>query len=244
MIRFEGRLLLFDIEGTVSPLAFVREVMFPHARKALRGFLDHQAGRPDVVDVLGQMARDAGRDSVKNWCPHPIGSAAAKEWLIREIEQLMEGDAKLTGFKQLQGLIWEEGFRSGALQATLFPDVVPAWQKFLSSGLLLQIYSSGSVQAQRLFFAHTQEGDLTPMLSDHHDTTRGSKKEAASYATIASAVGMAPGEILFVSDIVAELDAAREAGFATALAVRPGNPEADPSSHAILSTLEEIILPA
>ena len=243
MIRFEGRLLLFDIEGTVSPLAFVREVMFPHARKALRGFLNHHADRPEVVDALGQMARDAERDSVKDWCQHPIGSSAAREWFIREIEQLMAWDAKLTGFKQLQGLIWEEGFRSGALQATLFPDVVPTWQKFLSSGLLLQIYSSGSVPAQRLFFAHTQEGDLTPMLSGHHDTTRGSKKEAASYARIASAVEMAPGEILFVSDVVAELDAAREAGLATALADRPGNPEAGPSSHATLSTLEEIIIP-
>lgn len=243
MIAFRGRVLLFDIEGTVSPLAFVHRVMFPYARERARDFLAAEGGREDVKGALEQMAADAGAPSFVRWCPERPGSLAAADWVTREVFALMDADAKRIGLKLLQGLIWEQGFHNGLLRATLFPDVVPAWRHFLAAGRELRLYSSGSVHAQRLFFAHTTEGDLTEWLSGCHDTAIGSKKEAASYVAIAREVGVPPEEILFVSDLVAELDAAREVGLPTVLAIRPGNPPVEPNGHPTVSTLEEIVLP-
>jgi enolase-phosphatase E1 len=135
----------------------------------------------------------------------------------------MDGDVKATGLKHLQGLIWESGFNSGELQAHVYDDVPPALRAWKQQGLDIRIYSSGSIQAQKLFFGHTVAGNLLPLVSGHYDTTTGPKKEAASYQQIARDMGMPPQEILFISDVVAELDAARTAGMQTALALRPGN---------------------
>jgi enolase-phosphatase E1 len=137
--------------------------------------------------------------------------------------RLMDADAKATGLKQLQGLIWKSGFESGELKAHVYEDVPPALESWTAAGKDVRIYSSGSVQAQRLFFGHTIAGDLLPRFRGHYDTTTGPKKEAESYRKIAAAFGLPLTAILFLSDIVTELDAAREAGLATALVVRPGN---------------------
>jgi enolase-phosphatase E1 len=123
-------------------------------------------------------------------------------------------------------MIWRSGFESGRIVAHVFDDVAPALARWADSGLDVRIYSSGSTEAQRLFFGHTAAGDLTRFLRGHYDTTTGPKREATSYAAIAADMGIEPRQILFVSDIGAELDAARAAGMATALAVRPGNRDA------------------
>jgi enolase-phosphatase E1 len=227
MISFAGKLILLDIEGTVSPLAFVHDVMFPYARKHAAAWLGAHWGH----EVIAQLARDAGAFSFHN----ALDAEAA-------VHRLMDADAKVTGLKQLQGLIWEQGFKSGDLCATLFADVASGLQRFKDAGLELRIYSSGSTHAQRLFFAHTELGDLTVLLSGYYDTTLGPKREAASYAAITADAGVPAGEILFLSDVVAELDAASTAGMRTGLALRPGNPPVPPNSHPAFSMLDEIVL--
>ena len=228
MIEFRGKLILLDIEGTVSPLAFVHDVMFPYARKHAAAWLGSHWGH----EVITQLAHDAGVPSFLN----ALDAEAA-------VHCLMDADAKVTGLKQLQGLIWEQGFRNGDLRSTLFDDVVPALDHWREKGREIRIYSSGSIHAQRLFFAHTAAGDLTPRLSGYYDTTTGSKRESASYTAIATDCGLQPNEILFVSDLIDELNAAQSADMMTTLALRPGNKPQPESGHPAITSFAEITLP-
>lgn len=155
----------------------------------------------------------------------------------------MNRDVKDTALKELQGMIWRSGFESGELVAHVFDDVPPALAAWTDSGLDVRIYSSGSIEAQKLFFGHTAAGDLTAYLRGHYDTTTGPKREAASYTQIAADMRLAPRQILFVSDVGAELDAARAAGMATALAIRPGNREAGGiMEHEPVDSFAEIVV--
>jgi enolase-phosphatase E1 len=227
MIEFRGKLILLDIEGTVSPLSFVHDVMFPYARRHAAAWLGAHWGH----EVIAQLARDAGVESFRN----AIEAEAA-------VHRLMDADAKVTGLKQLQGLIWEEGFHNGDLRSTLFDDVVPALDRWHENGRGIRIYSSGSIHAQKLFFTHTTEGDLTPRFSGFYDTTTGSKRESASYTAIAADCGLPTHDILFISDLVDELNAARNAGMITALTIRPGNKPAPPNDHPAIHSFTEITL--
>ena len=152
----------------------------------------------------------------------------------------MDRDRKSTALKALQGRIWKDGYESGALRGDVYPDVAPALARFREAGIAVAIFSSGSVLAQRLLFGHTSAGDLRPHVVAYFDTTTGAKREAASYVRIASALGRLPGEVLFVSDVVEELDAAKEAGMGVALCVRPGTPEPASSRHRVIRSLAEI----
>lgn len=225
MIRFTGRSILLDIEGTTSSVSFVYDVMFPYVRRELDRYLVEHWEEPAMLAARDAIARDAGQPSFADWIAPPgipREDALKGQRLVRdEVIRLMDGDVKATGLKQLQGMIWEEGFQSGELKAHLYDDVLPAIQAWTKAGLDVRIYSSGSIQAQKLFFGHTEQGNLLPLLSGHYDTTTGPKREAESYRLIAADIGQPPGEILFLSDIAAELDAARSAGLQTALVVRP-----------------------
>lgn len=227
MIEFHGKLILLDIEGTVSPLAFVHDVMFPYARKHAAAWLGAHWGH----EVIAQLARDAGASSFLN----ALDAEAA-------VHRLMDADAKVTGLKQLQGLIWEQGFRTGDLRSTLFDDVVLALDHWRENDREIRIYSSGSIHAQQLFFAHTTAGDLTPRLSGYYDTTTGSKREPASYTAIATDCRLPANDILFISDLVDELNAAQSAGMITALALRPGNKPQPESDHPVTPSFAEITL--
>ncbi len=243
MIEFTGRLLLIDIEGTTSNISFVHEVLFAYARREAAAFLAANSETPRVQAVLEQMAADIGAADFASWCPHPAGSPEANAWVVAHVNRLMDVDAKQTGLKQLQGMIWETGYADGSLRSHVFPDVPVKLREWNCAQIPVCIYSSGSVGAQKLFFAHTEAGDLTALFSGHYDTTIGSKREAASYRAIAKALKLAPSEILFLSDIVEELDAAREAGIATALALRPGNRPAPASTHPAIRSFDEIVVP-
>lgn len=227
MITFGGKLILLDIEGTVSPLAFVQDVMFPYARQRAGVYLAMHWG----AEVISQLARDAGVPAFLS----PAEAEAA-------VHRLMEADAKVTGLKQLQGMIWEEGFRNGELCSRVFDDVPQALADWCREGREIRIYSSGSVHAQKLFFAHTKRGDLTTHFSSYYDTTTGSKRDTASYLAIAADCVLPADQILFVSDVVEELNAARNAGMFTALAVRPGNSPAPLNDHAAITSFSEISL--
>jgi len=215
--------VLLDIEGTTTPVDFVYRVLFPYSRTRVLAFLERHGSQPDVAaDVAGLRAEhERDRATGRNPPPWSDGAAVYARWL-------MDQDRKLTPLKALQGRIWEEGFTSGELRGQVYPDVPGALGRWTAAGRKVAIFSSGSVLAQKLLFANSDHGDLTPLLSGYFDTTTGAKGDAESYRRIAQALGETPGAGLFVSDVVAELDAARDAGFATALAVRtPPGPAAN-----------------
>lgn len=207
--------ILTDIEGTTTAIAFVKETLFPFAQAALDGFLDARGGEAAVAAILDEVRRDA---------PGEDPRAALKRW--------MAADEKRTPLKTLQGLIWEAGYRDGRLKGHLWPDVAAVLRAWHASGLRLAIFSSGSVAAQKLLFGHSEAGDLTPLFSGFFDTRIGQKRDAASYAAIAKGMGLPAAEILFLSDIAEELDAAAEAGMQTCQLVRPGDGTKASGRHA------------
>jgi enolase-phosphatase E1 len=210
MSSVSPQVVLTDIEGTTSSIDFVKDVLFPYARARLPAFVANNADVPAVREQLDAVAREAGisRDDVP---------ALAAE-LVRWIDE----DRKATPLKALQGMIWEAGYREGAFVAHVYDDAVAALQRWRRAGRRLYVYSSGSVQAQKLFFTHTAAGDLTPLFSGYFDTTSGGKREAASYERIAGEIGVEPAAIVFLSDIEAEVDAARAAGMDTVWVRRDG----------------------
>ena len=224
--------MLFDIEGTTSSISFVYDVMFPFVRRELPGYLAAHWHDAQCLAARDKIASEAGQTSFSDWTKteNAHDESSQQALLSAEVLRLMDADIKSTGLKQLQGLIWDQGFHSGELRAHVYDDVPPALLAWRERGLDLRIYSSGSIQAQQLFFGHTVAGNLLPLFSGHYDTTTGPKREASSYAQIASAFALPAAQIMFVSDVVAELDAAKAAGMQTALALRPGNAAA-PAGH-------------
>jgi len=228
-LKIKGSGVLLDIEGTTSSISFVHDVMFPYARRELDRYLTENWDSPELADTCQVIAKDAGFDSLDDWsnATRDVEQLA----LVRdEVLRLMDGDVKATGLKQLQGLIWKAGFETGEMKAHVYDDVPPALEAWNQAGQDLRIYSSGSIVAQKLFFGHTIVGNLLHLFRGHYDTTIGSKKESASYERIAAAFELPPQEVTFVSDVPAELDAARDAGLRTALCKRPGNAEV-PKDH-------------
>ena len=219
--------ILLDIEGTTSSISFVYDAMFPYVRKHLTFEVFANWMEPDYIRAFHAIAKDAGHESLDAWLKSQALSRdnplRAADLVCKEVVRQMDADAKTTGLKELQGLIWQGGFESGELKSHIYDDVPLALAAWNAAGKDVRIYSSGSVQAQQLFFGHTTAGNLLPHFRGHYDTTTGPKKEAASYIRIAADYKLSAAEILFLSDVVAELDAARDAGMATALVVRPGN---------------------
>lgn len=206
------RAILTDIEGTTTSVSFVFEVLFPYARAHMAEFLAAHANDPAVREQLAAVSREADR---------PLRDTQAAELLVRWIDE----DRKLTPLKALQGMIWEDGYRRGDFTGHVYPDAVRNLRAWHDAGLLLYVYSSGSVQAQQLIFGHSDAGDLTPLFSGYFDTRVGGKREAASYRAIAEQLALPPAEVLFLSDVREELDAARTAGMQTTWLVRDGTPD-------------------
>lgn len=183
------RAILLDIEGTTSSIAFVAEVLFPYARARLAAFVAEHAA--EVAPILAQVPGDDPVATLIGW---------------------IDADAKETPLKTLQGMIWAAGYADGTLRGHVYPDTPAALRRWQAAGVPVHIYSSGSIAAQKLLFGHSIAGELTPYLSGYFDTTTGPKREAASYARIADAIGLPTAAVLFVSDMAAEVDAARAAG--------------------------------
>jgi len=211
---------LLDVEGTTSSIRFVYDVMFPFVRRNLVDYLDHNWDSPALQQCLPLLAADIGQ-TPESWLDEDATEAQSQ--VARAVTRLMDSDVKATGLKKLQGAIWKNGFESGELVAHVYDDVEPAIRKWKADGIDVRIYSSGSVEAQQLFFGHCLAGNLLELLTAHYDTTMGAKIESSSYAAIAADAGFPAGEMLFVSDVVQELEAAGSAGMQTVLSVRPGN---------------------
>jgi enolase-phosphatase E1 len=232
--------VLLDIEGTVSPIRFVYDEMFPYARREIPGYVQAHWGDPSFSGTVDAIADDVGLESSKEWMESE--QRAGAQAVIDVAIGMMDADKKATGLKRLQGEVWQAGFESGELVAQLFPDVFPALQRWKEQGLDVRIYSSGSVKAQLLFFRYTEVGDLLSLLGGHYDTTTGPKKEAASYTAIAGQFELEPPQVLFCSDLVDELNAARDAGMKTLLCMRPGNAEvADDCGHQRAESFELVM---
>ena len=202
--------VLTDIEGTTSAVSFVFEVLFPYAAKHLPDFVRQQATEPAVAVQL-QAVRDDSHE------PH-----ADVERVIEILLGWIAEDRKATPLKALQGMVWEQGYQAGQLKGHVYPDAVEALKRWHLEGYDLYVYSSGSIQAQKLIFGCSEAGDLSPLFSGYFDTTSGPKRDPESYRTITAAIGCPPDQILFLSDIVEELDAAQQAGMATCGLVRSG----------------------
>ena len=239
----EPKVYLLDVEGTVAPLTLTSEVLFPYARKHFKEFLEVPAtDRSVAIDLAHDLAelilenrQEKEHDALRIVLNSPPNAAAQS---LEYIYWLMDRDRKSTALKSLQGKIWKAGFERGELKGTLFADVPEAFARW-SQRVRVAIYSSGSVEAQQLLFRHSNFGDLTPLISGYFDTRTGPKRGIDSYRAIAVAMGVAPGEMLFFSDVVAELDAAREAGCGTRLVVRPGNvPVGDSGGHPVISSFD------
>lgn len=198
----KARYILLDIEGTVSDIHFVKNVLFPYSQKKLASYItQHQ------VELEGLLSEVPGDD---------LGAK------VHQFESWIEADIKAKPLKELQGRIWKQGFENGEFEAPIYADAKSQMEHWKESGLRLGIYSSGSVTAQKLFFKHTEHGDLTPLFENHFDLETGSKKETTSYQKIAKELQLEPEEILFLSDIEQELVAAKQAGLKVTQIVRPG----------------------
>ncbi|ANB17924.1 acireductone synthase [Dokdonella koreensis] len=226
----EIRAILTDIEGTTSSIDFVKDVLFPYARTRLPAFISTHADHADVQHWLHEAAKEA-----------ELVSASQQE-LIDLLQHWIDVDRKSTALKALQGLIWQEGYVAGEFRAHVYPEVAARLRQWRADGIRLYVYSSGSVPAQQLFFGHSEAGDLAPLFAGWFDTETGPKRLSTSYARIAEAIGEQPQHILFLSDVVEELDAARAAGFQTTLLARP--PMACPAEapHPCVTDFDAIVL--
>ncbi|MEB3266190.1 MAG: acireductone synthase [Cyanobacteriota bacterium] len=235
------RLILLDIEGTTCPVTFVSDVLFPYACRHLPDVLARKSEASPVKALVAEAQAawisDPSPEARQLLANQPDNLAAYLQWLI-------QNDRKLPALKELQGLIWQEGYTTGELQGPLFADVAPMLRQWHGEGLGLAVYSSGSVAAQQLLYRYSNAGDLTSLFNGWYDTRVGSKLAAASYLAIAKQQTLLPEQILFVSDSLAELDAARQAGMATLFSDRPGNPKRNAGSHASIETLAAIAFQA
>ena len=259
LVLSRAHCILLDIEGTTSSISFVYDQLFPFARRELRPYLDTHWYSDDVQKAVTYLTADAGYKTAEDWFksakprvsdPDSVGdpdsetdkliARAHQELVIAEVERLMDADIKSTGLKELQGLIWAVGYENNQLSSHVFDDVKPAFEDWKNSGIDLRIFSSGSVNAQKVFFHHTKCGALSEYLSGYYDTTTGPKREAESYKLIAANAGFEPADMLFLSDVVPELDAAHQAGLKVALVVRPGNATTESDVYPVINSFDQI----
>lgn len=210
------RAIVTDIEGTTSDIRFVHNILFPYARERLAAFVAARQYAEPVKSIL---------DNLRNEIAHPDATTSE---LVATLFAFMDEDKKSTALKALQGIIWRDGYLNGDFTGHLYPDVLPALEKWKSQGIDLYVYSSGSVAAQKLLFGYSDEGDITHLFSGYFDTHVGAKRDTQSYRNIAGQIGAAPSQILFLSDIHQELDAAEQAGFRTLQLIRGDD---DGASH-------------
>jgi len=221
--------ILTDIEGTTSSQSFVKDVLFPYTREHMADFVRCHAEDPKVAPLLNDVRLISGKErlSVKG--------------VIDQLIEWIDQDKKATPLKTLQGMIWKKGYEDGVLRTHVYDDAEQALRRWKKQGLRLYVYSSGSVQAQKLMFSHTEKGDLTPLFDGYFDTHTGSKLQAKSYRTIAQVVGLEPNQILFLSDTEKELDAAQAAGLKTIWVVRDDILDPD-AAHIQVKDFSEIKL--
>ncbi|HEX3465715.1 MAG TPA: acireductone synthase [Candidatus Elarobacter sp.] len=226
--------MLVDVEGTTSTIAFVHTVLFPYADEHLDAYVAAHREDPEVAAAMREAARLAD-----------VEPDAGDATVLAHLHAWIAEDRKATPLKTLQGLIWAEGYEQTGLRGHVYPDAAAGLRRWHDAGLRLYVYSSGSIEAQRVLFAHSDQGDLSPLFSGNFDTTTGPKRDARSYEAIAAAIGETPRDVLFLSDVDAELDAARSAGMQTVRLLRPADtPPGATTTHPKAVGFDEIEITA
>ena len=205
--------ILMDIEGTTTSIDFVHKTLFPYAKKHLASYVAQNSHKEEVLEQLSESAREFGI---------AFDGKGSFDEVVLGLLSYMDEDKKYGPLKALQGMIWEDGYASGAFKGHIYEDVPACWTEWREKGLRLGIYSSGSVKAQKLLFGHTEFGDLNPFIDAYFDTKVGGKKEKDSYVKILGELGLDGEKVLFLSDINEELDAAKLSGFQTMQLLRKG----------------------
>lgn len=248
------RCILLDIEGTTCPVSFVASVLFPYARERLASYLDTNHGDPEVQELLAAtqaaLAVDPNPEvqALQQVSPIPANQEQLQPEqtnapLVAYLQWLIDHDIKFPALKELQGRIWASGYACGDLVAPLFDDVAPTLRRWHRDGYQLAVYSSGSVAAQQLLYRHSNNGNLEGLFSHWFDTRTGPKQQSASYGAIAKMLMLEPAQILFVSDAIAELEAANAVGMAVHFSDREGNPARAPGAFMAIKSLADIELP-
>ena len=233
--------LLLDVEGTTCPVSYVSNTLFPYASQELNRFLKEYSNDNEIADLISQLRTaweqeesEEARTLYQEAEPNSVDCTAYIQWLIRE-------DKKITPLKSLQGKIWTIGYAKGDLKAPLFNDVAPALQYLNAQGIILGSYSSGSIEAQQLLYQHSNNGDLRQLFTHWFDTTIGNKKDQRSYKKISKAMGTDPQEVMFVSDVNEELQAASDSRMNTAFSLRDGNPQKESMGFRSIQSLAALI---
>ena len=236
--------IVLDIEGTTCPVSFVSQTLFPYAQKQLAKTIS----RPDrestitniIQEVITEWKKDTDNTSKELLLQTNNQTTPSDKDVIRYLDYLIQCDRKSTALKELQGIIWEQGYTNGELQSPLFADVIPALDNWKKQGLSIAVYSSGSVKAQQLLYSNTQRGNISDRFSQWFDTRTGPKLEANSYTKISELLKLKPQSIVFVSDHPGECDAAQMSGMQTRFCLREGNPYRRSGRHPVIESLSEI----
>ena len=243
-VEFAGiSAVLFDIEGTTTPLEFVHKTLFSYAGERVEDFLRENSSEKQVAHLLDMLEKSHKDNSASGKSPHAWPTADFSQKIdsaAKYVRWLISVDSKDPALKELQGLIWEEGYRKNQLHGEVYPDVPEAMEKLNVDGIKMAIYSSGSALAQRLIFRSTKYGDLTKYLTGFFDTSVGPKRDPKSYANIAGLLGLPNGEILFLSDILEEIAAARASGLMAVQVLREGHNTAKDTSFLTISSLLDL----
>ncbi|KAI8065546.1 2,3-diketo-5-methylthio-1-phosphopentane phosphatase [Gongronella butleri] len=236
MATTDCQILLVDIEGTITPITFVKDVLFPYVTNNLDTFLDQHWESPELTPYIEQLREQASKDvqaGISEAVEVPTeGSPETIQAAVKKnIQWQMAQDRKIGALKSFQGYMWKAGYQSGELLSIVYDDVIPVLEQWQQKGKKNYIYSSGSIPAQKLLVNHTNHGNIAKYFSGYYDTSIGLKVETGSYEAIAKDMGVAPSSILFVSDNIREIEAADKAGFHVLIADRPGNAPL-PAEHA------------
>uniref|UniRef100_A0ABM5GKE7 Enolase-phosphatase E1 n=1 Tax=Pogona vitticeps TaxID=103695 RepID=A0ABM5GKE7_9SAUR len=251
----EVRAFLLDIEGTTTPITFVKDILFPYVKDHIQDYLRAHWEEEECQEDVGLLRKQAEEDSrLDGVVPIPMESRDGEEEIERIIQAVvdnvcwqMSSDRKTTALKQLQGHIWRAAYETGHVKGELFEDVVPAVRKWKEAGKKVYIYSSGSVEAQKLLFGNSTEGDISELIDGYFDTKIGAKFDHESYQRIAANIGCSTNNILFLTDVTREADAAEEADMHVAVVIRPGNAgltDDEKSYYRLLTSFNELFLPS
>lgn len=236
--------IVLDIEGTTCPVSFVSQTLYPYAQKKLAKTINTPNPKTTILnaiqDVIAEWKEDTDKTSKELLIQTKSQTSPGNKEVIRYLDYLIQCDRKSTALKELQGIIWEQGYANGELQSPLFEDVIPAIDHWKKQGLLVAVYSSGSIKAQQLLYSNTQSGDISDRFSKWFDTRTGSKLDASSYTKISEAFKLEPQSIIFVSDHPGECDAAQASGMQTRFCLREGNPHRKCDGHPAINSLSEI----
>ncbi|KAF7252871.1 Enolase-phosphatase E1 [Varanus komodoensis] len=251
----EVSVFLLDIEGTTTPIAFVTDILFPYVKDNIQDYLRAHWEEEECQQDVGLLRKQAEEDShMDGVVPIPLETRDGEAEIERIIQAVvdnvrwqMSSDRKTTALKQLQGHIWRAAFENGRMKGEFFEDVVPAVRKWREAGMKVYIYSSGSVEAQKLLFGNSTEGDISELFDGHFDTKIGAKVDSESYQRIAASIGCSTNNMLFLTDVAREADAAEEADVHVAIVVRPGNAgltDDEKSYYRLITSFDELFLPS